>query len=89
MPLSDATDILLEKKKNEYIRLRDEANGLVQKYSTPDRNVFEAEFASELIVGPKKKALIHRIKKAIGSAENSINWVYLVETVFKIFFVRR
>ena len=75
MSLSDATDILLEKKKNEYIRLLDEVNGLVQKYSVPDRNVFETEFTSELIVVPKKKALIHRIKKAIGSAENSINWV--------------
>jgi sugar-specific transcriptional regulator TrmB len=84
MAINEAADILLKRKLKTHQDLRKETEAFVKNFNVTSQRALQKEFAHELVMVPKKEAVIRRIRKSIEESEKSIDWATTWKRFLKI-----
>jgi len=74
MVINEAADILLKRKLKTHQDLCKETEAFVKNFNVTSQSALQREFAHELVMIPKREAVIRRVRKTIQQSEKSIDW---------------
>ena len=86
VPLEDGVSILILRKTKEVLNLQKSANKLIQKFKENNIKTTLDEEVSQYLLIPEREALVLRLKKAIGTTQNSVDVISSQKAFVKVLF---